>query len=95
MPIELRETEGVKIGLGYMQPLYHQPIFREKTAYGNTHYPFSETVEYTDEACPVCEKVCNSETIFHELMRPYMTKEDLDDVVEAFHKVADNLDELR
>ena len=95
MPIELRETEGVKIGLGYMQPLYHQPIFQEKTAYGNTHYPFSETVEYTDEACPVCEKVCNSETIFHELMRPYMTKEDLDDVIEAFHKVADNLDELR
>lgn len=30
MPIELRETEGVKIGLGYQKPLYHQPIFREK-----------------------------------------------------------------
>lgn len=95
MPIELRETEGVKIGLGYMQPLYHQPLFREKRAYGNTDYPFSDNVTYQGEICPMCERICKSETIFHELMRPFMTKEDLDDVIEAFHKVADNLDELR
>lgn len=95
MPIELRETEGVKIGLGYMQPLYHQPLFRQKIAYGNTNYPFSETVNYGDDCCPMCEKICNSETIFHELMRPFMTKDDLNDVLDAFHKVAENLDELR
>lgn len=95
MPIELRETEGVKISPGYLQPLYHQPVFREKTAYGNTGYPFSGQVTYQGNICPVCEKVCNSETIFHELMRPCMKKEDLDDVIEAFHKVAENLDELR
>lgn len=95
MPIELREAEGVKIGLGYTQPLYHQPIFRQKIAYGNTNYPFSETVNYGDDCCPMCEKICNSETIFHELMRPFMTKDDLNDVLDAFHKVAENLDELR
>lgn len=43
----------------------------------------------------MCEKICNSETIFHELMRPFMTKDDLNDVLDAFHKVAENLDELR
>lgn len=95
MPIELREAEGVKLGLGYMQPLYHQPLFRQKIAYGNTNYPFSETVNYQDDCCPMCEKICSSETIFHELMRPFMTKDDLDDVLDAFHKVAENLDELR
>lgn len=95
MPIELREAEGVKIGLGYMQPLYHQPLFRQKTAYGDTSYPFSANVNYGDDCCPMCEKICNSETIFHELMRPFMTKEDLNDVLDAFHKVAENLDELR
>lgn len=95
MPIELRENEGVKIGLGYLKPLYAQPLFRQKTAYGNTSYPFSERVSYGEGACPTCEKICNSETVFHELMRPFMEKEDLDDVIRAFHKVADNLEELR
>lgn len=28
-------------------------------------------------------------------MRPYMTKTDLDDVIEAFNKVVRNMDELR
>lgn len=94
-PIELREGEGVKIGLGYLKPLYAQPLFSQKTAYGNTSYPFSERVGYGQGICPTCEKICNSETIFHELMRPFMGKEDLDDVLLAFHKVADHLDELR
>lgn len=95
MPIELRETEGVKINLGYQRPLYTQPLFKEKKAYGNTSYPFSEQINYEKGICPVCERICNSETIFHELMRPFMTKEDLDDVIYAFHKVSDHLDELR
>lgn len=95
MPIELREAEGVKISKGYLNPLYKQPIFQNKKAYGNTVYPFNESVSYSDGICPVCERVCNSETIFHELMRPFMTKEDLDDVVEAFHKVAENIVEIQ
>ncbi len=95
MPIELRETEGVKINLGYQKPLYTQPMFQEKKAYGNTSYPFSKQISYEKGICPVCERICNSETIFHELMRPFMTKEDLDDVIHAFHKVSDHLEELR
>jgi dTDP-4-amino-4,6-dideoxygalactose transaminase len=94
MPIELREAEGVKIALGYQKPLYYQPIFQKKRGYGDTSYPFSKEVTYQKGSCPVCERVCTSETIFHELMRPYMTKKDLDDVVEAFHKVAGHLEEL-
>ncbi len=95
MPIELREAEGVKIGLGYAKPLYFLPIFQQKVAYGNTSFPFSDSVSYGKGLCPTCEKMCDSETIFHEMMRPFMTKKDLDDVVETFHKVANNLDELR
>lgn len=95
MPIELRETEGVKINLGYRKPLYMQPLFQQKIAYGNTSYPFTNEHSYNKGICPMCEKICDSETIFHELMRPFMTKKDLDDVIEAFHKVAKNMDELR
>lgn len=95
MPIELREAEGVKISLGYTKPLYELPIYQQKRGYGDSNYPFSERVDYHNPDCPVCNKVCESETIFHELMRPFMTKKDLDDVITAFHKVANHLEELR
>lgn len=95
MPIELRETEGVKLSLGYKTPLYKQPIFQNKIVYGNTQYPFPKELDYRNADCPMCERLCSTETIFHELMRPYMTTEDLNDVIDAFYKVAQNLDELR
>ena len=94
MPIELREAEGVKIGLGYQVPLYRNSIFSKKIAFGSNGYPFREEDDYNTPDCPICDKLCSSECISHELMRPFMTREDLDDVVEAFHKVAAHLDEL-
>ncbi len=94
MPIELREAEGVKIGLGYQVPLYRNSMFSKKIAYGSKGYPFREEDDYHTVNCPVCDRLCSSECIAHELMRPFMTKKDLDDVIEAFHKVADHVDEL-
>lgn len=96
MPIELREAEGVSIGCGYVKPLYLQPIFQEKVAYGDCGYPFNENnVSYASGICPTCE-VLHDKTLFsHELMRPFMEKKDLDDVIEAFHKVAMNIEELK
>lgn len=96
MPIEMREAEGVSIGCGYVRPLYLQPIFQEKIAYGDKGYPFTESkVSYEKGICPVCEKLHFKTLFFHELMRPFMTKEDLDDVVKAFQKVYEHVDELR
>lgn len=87
-PIELREREGVKIGCGYMKPLYLQPIFQNRIAYGNNGYPFSESlISYKKGICPVCESLYEKELITHELMRPGMSKTDLDDVANAFEKV--------
>lgn len=96
MPIELREAEGVSIGCGYVKPLYLQPMFQEKIAYGDRGYPFQKSeIEYKKGICPVCEEMHNEKLITHELMRPFMTKEDLEDVVEAFYKVYENLQELK
>ncbi len=39
MPMELRETEGVKIGVGYLKPLYLQPMYQHKIAYGKDGCP--------------------------------------------------------
>jgi dTDP-4-amino-4,6-dideoxygalactose transaminase len=90
MPITLRETEGIKIGCGYVKPLYLQPIFQNKIAYGSKGFPWSMTgreYDYSNGICPVVEDLHYNKLLSHEYMRPGMTKQDLDDVVGAFQKV--------
>lgn len=95
MPTKLREGEGVKVEYGYVKPLYLQSIYQNRIAYGNNGYPFSNsTVKYDKGICPVCEKLHFETLMTHDLMRPGMTKTDLDDVYYAFKKVNDNIEEL-
>ena len=100
MPTTLRETEGVNIGCGYVKPLYLQPIYQNKIAFGKNGYPWTKenyqgNVSYQKGICPIAEKMHEEVLITHELMRPRMTKDDLDDVVNAFEKVANNIEELK
>jgi len=100
MPIELRESEGVRISSGYIKPLYLQPIYQEKIAYGKLGCPwtcplYKGKVSYEKGICPTAEKMHEDTLIVHELMRPGMSKNDLDDVADAFEKVWNNIDELK
>lgn len=92
---ELREGEGPLVSYGYGKPLYLQPMYQEKVAFGKDGYPFSlSDRDYPEGLCPVTERMFNKQFIGHELMRPGMSKQDLDDVAQAFHKVWDNRNEL-
>jgi len=98
-PTELRETEGVKVGAGYVKPLYLAPLFQKRIAYGDAGCPwtcdkYKGRVDYRKGLCPVTEQMHYDILITHELMKPGMTKEDLDDVVKAFQKVWDNRKEI-
>lgn len=96
MPTKLREGEGVRVEYGYVKPLYLQPIYQERIAYGKGGYPLKESsVSYEKGICPVCERMHFESLITHELMKPGMSKSDLDDVFFAFEKVYDNIDELK
>ncbi len=96
MPTKLREGEGVRVEYGYVKPLYLQPIYQERIAYGKGGYPLKESsVSYEKGTCPVCERMHFESLITHELMKPGMSKNDLDDVFFAFEKVYDNIDELK
>jgi len=85
---QLREQEGVKLGSGYVKPLYLQPMFQNKIAYGSKGYPFSESnSNYEKGICPVTERMHYSKLFTHEFILPSMQKSDIDDVVMAFEKV--------
>lgn len=96
MPTRLREGEGVRVEYGYVKPLYLQPIFQERIAYGSSGYPFNNSkVRYEKGICPICEEMHFERIITHDLMRPGMSRDDLDDVYFAFEKVYDNISELK
>ena len=102
MPIELRETEGIKIGCGYVRPLYLSPMFQNKIAYGTKGFPWNyaekengRIYNYSKGICPVVENLHFNTLIAHEYMRPGMTKRDLDDFISAMVKVWENIDELK
>ena len=95
-PTILRDDSDVLLSCGYVKPLYLQPMFQEKIAFGSKGYPFnlSSNTNYQEGICPVVEDMHYNKLFGHELMRPGMSKEDLEDVVMAFKKVYNNLGEL-
>ncbi len=96
---ELREAEGVRISTGYVKPIYLEPMYQKLIAYGDKGCPFKCPMyngipDYHKGLCPVAERLHEKELFSHELMRPPMTKLDLDDVVSAFDKVYKNRNTL-
>ncbi|MBI4134731.1 MAG: DegT/DnrJ/EryC1/StrS family aminotransferase [Candidatus Sungbacteria bacterium] len=91
--------EGPLISAGYVKPLYLEPLFQKKVAIGRDGFPFTSphyrgAVNYEKGICPVAERMHERELIIHELMRPPLSTQDLDDVARAFHKVYEHRSEL-
>jgi len=84
---------------GYATPLYLQPMFQKKIAYGRNGCPFKcpwyeGRVNYEKGLCPVTERIESKHMIGTEFIRPPATLEDMKDVVRAFEKVYENRSEL-
>jgi len=90
----LREESEVLLSYGYVKPLYLQPLYQEKIAFGSQGYPFNENAHYEKGLCPVTEDMHTNRLVTHEFMRPGMSQKDLDDVVRAFEKVWHYKEEL-
>lgn len=94
-PMTLKEDEGVCLWSGYVQPLYMLPIFQQKICYGSKGFPWTESeVTYNKGLAPVAERMYEKELIVHEYITPFMSRNDLDDLVIAFEKVYEGRDTL-
>lgn len=94
-PTLLREESQVLLSYGYVKPLYLQPLYQEKIAFGADGYPFTlGNAAYPKGLCPVTEEMHFNRLVTHEFMRPGMSQDDLDDVVAAFEKVWNHREEL-
>ncbi len=87
-------AEGMIFYQGYTKPLYLQPLYRTKNLY-KYNYPFSAPqnkdcyINYEKGICPNAEKLYFEQMIINEHIRPPNTMEDMNDILNAFSKVAD------
>jgi hypothetical protein len=71
-----------------VRPLYLQPLFQKRVAFGSGGYPFTlGAPDYAKGLCPVCERLHEQELFTHEFILPSMTETDIGDVGRAFDKV--------
>lgn len=91
-PTKLREAEGVRVGVGYVKPLYLEPLYQKLIAYGKQGCPFEcpwykGRVNYQKGICPVTERMHQKELFTLDLVHPFFKKQELKDIVKAFEKV--------
>lgn len=96
IPSAILREDAPLIGAGYVKPLYLQPLYQQRA----THCSFNcekykGTVDYSRGICPIVEKLHFEELFSHEYMRPGMRKSDMNDVLAAFHKVIEHVEELQ
>ncbi len=94
-PCELRINDGVLIGAGYVAPLYRQSFYQHRTNPVFNSASEMALNSYEPGSCPNVESAHEKILITHELMRPGMEKADLIDVITAFQKVSDNIEQLK
>jgi dTDP-4-amino-4,6-dideoxygalactose transaminase len=98
--VDALNAEGIPMVKGYTEPLYLEPMYQKRIAYGSKGWPWvgsgwNGSVDYSLGSCPVIERLYYRELMCTDACHANMTFADLDDVVAAFQKVYDSLDELR
>jgi dTDP-4-amino-4,6-dideoxygalactose transaminase len=98
--VKALQAEGIPFGSGYVKPIYLEPIYQKKIAYGRKGCPFSCAFykgepNYKKGLCPVSERMYQKELILTGICRYPHTKEDIKDVIRAFEKLLDNIEELK
>ena len=97
--LEALAAEGVPMSSGYPRPLYHNPLFQDRHAYGRRGCPFTchlydGTVSYAKGLCPVAEDLCARSALWSFIVRPPATLQDMKDIVDSFEKVLEHSADL-
>ncbi len=93
-------AEGIPLGQGYVEPIYLEPLYQKKIVYGDKGCPFTcgfykGKPDYSKGLCPVTERLYEKEMLVTALCRYPVKKRDIDDIVRAFKKIFDHLDDLK
>ncbi len=88
-------AEGVPAIAGYMIPLYRQPLFQDLAFGPYTAYKQTQPdLDYRRVSCPNCEEICYRQGVWLEQRFMLGTRQDMDDIADAFQKVYDQRQSL-
>ena len=82
------KAEGIPIGVGYVRPLYLNPIYHEHRPIAFRLY--EGTARYDKGICPVAEAMYEGELLFLSVVRPPAAFADMDDIIAAMTKILEN-----
>lgn len=93
-------AEGIPFGAGYVKPIYQEPLFQRLICYGDRGCPFScpfygAAVDYSKGLCPVTERMHEKELLLTAVCSYPNKKSDIDDVIRAFEKINNGIEELK
>jgi dTDP-4-amino-4,6-dideoxygalactose transaminase len=93
-------AEGIPVGTGYARPMYANPLFLERIAYGRKGCPWTcrpgvEPPRYEMGLCPVSERLLDREFLWFYQIAYSSTEADMADIVRAVRKVVDGREALR
>jgi dTDP-4-amino-4,6-dideoxygalactose transaminase len=93
-------AEGIPISTGYFAPVYKHPVFQQaldgalRGGFPLTSPEYGLRMDYREVVCPAAERLCAEETLWIG-QAPFLgTKEDMDDIADAFAKVKEHAGEL-
>ena len=94
------KAEGVTLAQGYVAPIYLEPLYQQRIAFGKDGYPFTYPgyrgkVSYEKGICPVTKRMHYQELLAADLCHANLSQADLADIANTFEKVTENLSELR
>jgi dTDP-4-amino-4,6-dideoxygalactose transaminase len=93
-------AEGLPIAEGYVEPIYLQPMYQRRIGFGRDGFPFTYPgykgqLQYDLGTCPITERMYRDELMYTAICHAGVVRRDLDDCLDAFRKVFDNLVELK
>lgn len=85
-------AEGIPVGTGYSRPLYMNPTFTRKIAYGAAGAPWTDasyrgSVSYAAGQCPIAERLLREEFLWFYHIAYSCTEADMQDIARAVKKV--------
>ncbi|MFN0181423.1 MAG: DegT/DnrJ/EryC1/StrS family aminotransferase [Gemmatimonadales bacterium] len=85
-------AEGVPIAVGYVEPIYRQPMYQRRIGFGAAGFPFRQPgrpdASYPDGLCPVAERMHERELCYLANIHSQLDAKDLEDIADAIEKVA-------
>jgi len=94
------KAEGIPMGSGYVEPIYLEPCYQQKLAFGKNGFPFTYegykgTLNYSKGLCPEAERMHYHDLMTTNICHADIGHKDLDQTLEAFEKVFSHIGELK